>query len=614
MIIDPSIIINGTVYTDMVCECMYMKREIFFSAPQCLLCEQCSLLLLAFQSLFEFICRINTLPAMLPFLTSWPCTPLGSVGQSSREPATGSMREREKNSGRKKMHRFRYKNTNLAGFIELNDDTMTAEMLREQLNLVPRICSVYLHKKGSKTDQNNAGNHAQEHNLMVDVIIKNRVKTLEFEVTKHQNIKEKNAPKTITVCFKTTSADRVCEGWRILRYVCNGRELFPEKVKNWHAEIVAKYGSNVGEEEDCRTQTVPAPCSAEQLIKVRAETAVLPPQVENNVLHGERNTTQPAPATGSAETSLASDTKDAVLEYEAGSKSTAWLPAYLQEALYIDNLKRIDTATSDIQMMKMRDNTHVRWRCPVDPNRDVDMYEKMLHLDRRATGQKYEEITSAAPWVDIKAWYSQKWKESLQQMQNLRDTGEARGCLLNHLPDKCIEKRTITVYDSPRASYIALIGLMTKHKGEMVEVGKSTWMLEKGPCPQAEAQLECYSKWNTGKADPNEFGKEENVQACNYDTQPDWEKQEHRLFVPCRGSRDVHWARVVHCTTLGQLFVSFAEEYSAYEIYNYYLSLRIVVVKAPKERPAMSTTVRQERYEDKQEPVHCLISFIRLIV
>ena len=94
----------------------------------------------------------------LPALTSWPYTQLGKHKHKAHKPAPGSLLEPEPESGRRAANRFRYRGANLAGFIELDDDTMTPHMLHDHLQRVPDIERAYWHDKGWDIRVENACN------------------------------------------------------------------------------------------------------------------------------------------------------------------------------------------------------------------------------------------------------------------------------------------------------------------------------------------------------------------------------------------------------------------------------------------------------------------------
>ena len=66
---------------------------------------------------------------------------------------------------------------------------------------------------------------------------------------------------------------------------------------------------------------------------------------------------------------------------------------------------------------------------------------------------------------------------------------------------------------------------------------------------------------------------------------PDWDNQKYLCVVPCKSSSLWHWLRRTLCTTLGQMFKVLGKEHTAYDIYKFYMSRKIVVRKlAEQER------------------------------
>ena len=70
---------------------------------------------------------------------------------------------------------------------------------------------------------------------------------------------------------------------------------------------------------------------------------------------------------------------------------------------------------------------------------------------------------------------------------------------------------------------------------------------------------------------------------------PDWDNQKYLCVVPCKSSSLWHWLRRTLCTTLGQMFKVLGKEHTAYDIYKFYMSRKIVVRKLEdRERRAKS--------------------------
>ena len=67
------------------------------------------------------------------------------------------------------------------------------------------------------------------------------------------------------------------------------------------------------------------------------------------------------------------------------------------------------------------------------------------------------------------------------------------------------------------------------------------------------------------------------------DLQPDWAQQVDRNSCPCKDAHcGYEWARFGPVFTLGELFLALGKEYTARQIYGFYLSLRLIAVKRRK--------------------------------
>ena len=175
---------------------------------------------------------------------------------------------------RKEKDRYRYLKTNLAGFIELCPNRrIDKDQLKALIEEVPGVKSVVSDPKGTKMEQNHPGNHEQDRNWFVFTEACPHV-GLEFEVTRSKHLKSRK--HTNTVCFKPTTAAYVLEAWRVLRRVCAGRELCPDKVNEWHEEVRAMYsegGSGMGSTgQSDAAAPAPHPCSTEQRVTEPAAT------------------------------------------------------------------------------------------------------------------------------------------------------------------------------------------------------------------------------------------------------------------------------------------------------------------------------------------------------
>ena len=148
---------------------------------------------------------------------------------------------------RRESTRFRYKSgTSQCGFVELAPTCVpTADQLYEWLvgcqGLVERV-----EWQSSKASQGLVGTHWCERNIKV---YPRRYpagsatgKFLEFEVTRNHHMSPNaGCPFTVTVMFKHPPTDLVPHAWEILRHICKGKELFPDKVDEWMKDVLGNY-------------------------------------------------------------------------------------------------------------------------------------------------------------------------------------------------------------------------------------------------------------------------------------------------------------------------------------------------------------------------------------
>ena len=73
---------------------------------------------------------------------------------------------------------------------------------------------------------------------------------IEFTVTRHGHMSQRAAwPYTVTVLFKEPPRHLVPHAWEILRLICDGKELFPEKVTEWMTDALKNHASAEPQEE-----------------------------------------------------------------------------------------------------------------------------------------------------------------------------------------------------------------------------------------------------------------------------------------------------------------------------------------------------------------------------
>jgi len=141
---------------------------------------------------------------------------------------------------RRTRQRYAYSDHSRAAFIELSPPNMTVEEFKTQLENVRGVVGVHLHPKGTKTEQNNPGDHYQAHNFMVNSQVFPG-KDMEFQMSTHNHLRDKSRPKTVTALFKQTSEEMFLEAYRILVEVCKGKELLPDLVAHQHQVARDRY-------------------------------------------------------------------------------------------------------------------------------------------------------------------------------------------------------------------------------------------------------------------------------------------------------------------------------------------------------------------------------------
>ena len=148
-------------------------------------------------------------------------------------------------SNRRAAQRFRYSDGSRAGFIELQNDSVGPDELKQLLQMVEDVLWVKPHRKGSKAQQGNfSDGHLQQHNweVMTTALAHSGKHPFEFEVTLNQHMKPNalaGMPRTVTVCFKEPPIGMVAEAWRLLSGAVGHLALFPSSTAQWREEAVA---------------------------------------------------------------------------------------------------------------------------------------------------------------------------------------------------------------------------------------------------------------------------------------------------------------------------------------------------------------------------------------
>ena len=171
--------------------------------------------------------------------------------------------------------RFRYKDPNSrSGFAELHPKYLpTPKQLfgwLQDCELVERV-----EWQSSKTSQNNIGGHASERNIKVfpkdipgQAAGSATERFMEFEITRNHHMSENaGCPKTVTVMFKDPADHLFPCAWAILRNVCCGKELFPDKVNEWMTDVLCRYAGQEQKDAQEEEELAPGSASAEPTMK-----------------------------------------------------------------------------------------------------------------------------------------------------------------------------------------------------------------------------------------------------------------------------------------------------------------------------------------------------------
>ncbi|MEE3192584.1 MAG: hypothetical protein VX267_03750, partial [Candidatus Thermoplasmatota archaeon] len=278
-----------------------------------------------------------------------------------------------------------------------------------------------------------------------------------------------------------------------------------------------------------------------------------------------------------------------------------------------------------LEELRARALDHVRWRITVDRAPTVEFCSLMdavtavvrqsLTVPGQTCASDLGRLTaSVGTYNDCKEFVEGMHKAALR----VTDQNTMAKRLLSRLPDITFAKFGDEVMNSAASKEHAIVSLVSKHAGEVVEpvpadygtVATMGWELHKHEPANATARKR-YRYWHAqfycnecggearGEIEPIEYGKPvapevardidqriEDMARVTGDSplefQPDWRRQWNRLLVPCGGTVPFEWRRTGQVTTLGQLFLTLGDQWNAAIIYEYYLRLRMVAVKKRK--------------------------------
>ena len=172
-----------------------------------------------------------------------------ATGPEDSVPVSDSTYE----GSRRLKYRYEYQASSTAGFIELHWKYVLSDAeWRNLLEAVPGVEKVTPHPKGNNKEQNNVGDHCQEHYMVYSELCPS--KPIEMGLTRNQH-SAKSYKYTLSAMFKEQNADLVLEAWRILRAACKGKELIPAWVDGcsfsrttYHRKVRARLVDSEGKE------------------------------------------------------------------------------------------------------------------------------------------------------------------------------------------------------------------------------------------------------------------------------------------------------------------------------------------------------------------------------
>ena len=174
--------------------------------------------------------------------------------------------------------------------------------------------------------------------------------------------------------------------------------------------------------------------------------------------------------------------------------------------------------------------------------------------------------------------------------------------LVEEFPDLTLSKFGLESLGTNRGQVQAIVGLVNKHSGEIVELDPriGMWVLLKSS--EGFTSQNYSEQWfcspNGAKADKRDpqfgfdprVGRAEILRAVGQcddvifqHLHPDWTKQVHRILCPCVvPDSGMIWCRTATVVTLGELFLALGKQCTSRQIYALYRTLRIVAVKRRK--------------------------------
>ena len=290
-----------------------------------------------------------------------------------------------------------------------------------------------------------------------------------------------------------------------------------------------------------------------------------------------------------------------------------------------------DPEVAAMQRLKEAALEHVRWRSlslPADPG--VTAISNAMRAMVRAWAQtEYADTNEPrdlhvlwqalqVPKTDHKRFEVQvNFLEAAHQRSlgvvNLKKDEVLRKeyfMLLKALPPIVKEKVGSEQLETELGRAKAIIGLVNKHSGEIVQLKKShpDWTLEWRDCASLPLHEQWFCRangapsmrpdkdfgWPPGRCYDDDLDlqirnvlERDNSRASVQELRPDCKKQYSRITCPCVDADcGYEWVRTGTIFTLGELFLALGKQHTAHHVYSFYHTLRLVAVKRRKQHGA----------------------------
>ena len=340
-------------------------------------------------------------------------------------------------------------------------------------------------------------------------------------------------PYTVSVMFKDPPKDLVPHAWNILRHICRGKELFPEKVEEWMQDVLKNYAGQEqkyvqrGENDDemggnhGEKRWAPGYASATPSRKRRGvkETCKDEAWGEENlgdclgeVIESPTNMFNRSP-TGDPEIDWGGENEfvstkelDEELQNEVTSKAQKEMAEEAEVGEIRSGMKHVGflrsgpeivrsdtddrTAIGIMQAFKNREQESVRWRSVTEHVNDVDLMTQLADMRVHAEeNTEFEDLRVLLPSSASKQTVHQFIERAHSRNLNvinlkLKQNHKARKKfqkLLEELPASTVKKVPPGQLNTSQGRARAITQLISKHSGEVVELDPCTteWRLMK---------------------------------------------------------------------------------------------------------------------------------------